>query len=146
MSKSGGVMRLTMNGENALCFLKDNMGNEVPLRVRGIESSCNVYGEIDVKVNAFYDRDLEEKMKSGNTFKISQSRMWGRELHKTQVIYNPPATIVLWADGTRTVVKCSPKDIYDPEKGLALCYMKKALGNTSRALNDVLHSEEENWE
>lgn len=141
-----GSMKMTFNDDNALCFLKDKVGIEVPLRVRGIESSCNAYGEIDVKVNAFYDRDLEEKMKSGNPFPISQSRTCGRELHKTQVIYNPPATVVLWADGTRTVVKCSPNDLYDPEKGLALCYMKKALGNTSRALNDVLHSEEENWE
>ena len=140
-----GHMRLAMNDENALCFLKDNTGNEVPLRVRGIESSCNIFGEIDVRVNAYYDRELEEQMKVGNPFPIQQSRMWGKELHKTQVIYNPPATIVLWADGTRTVVKCDPLDTYDQEKGLALCYMKKALGNTSRALNDVLHSEEENW-
>lgn len=141
-----GFMKMKVRDDNALCFLKDNMGNEVPLRVRGIESSYNDLGVIDVKVSAFYDRDLEDQMKSGNPFPISQSRKWGRELHKTQVIYNPPATIVLWADGTRTVVKCDPKDVYDPEKGLALCYMKKALGNTSRALNDVLHSEEENWE
>ena len=59
-----------------------------------------------------------------------------------KVIYNDPATIVLWADGTKTVVKCDPKDKYDKTKGLALCFMKKALGNTSRALNDILHKEE----
>lgn len=141
-----GSTRMTFNDDNALCFLKDKVGIEVPFRVRGIESSCNEYGEINVRINAYYDRDLEEKMKTGNPFPIEKSHLFGRELQKTQVIYNPPATIVLWADGTRTVVKCSPRDIYDPEKGLALCYMKKAMGNTSRALNDVLHSEEENWE
>lgn len=58
-----------------------------------------------------------------------------------QVIFNPPATIVLWSDGTKTVVRCGERDKYDKEKGLALCFMKKALGNTSRALNDVLHAE-----
>ena len=46
-----------------------------------------------------------------------------------RVIFNPPATIVLWKDGTKTVVKCSEDDEYSREMGLALCYMKKALGN-----------------
>lgn len=56
-----------------------------------------------------------------------------------KAIFNDPATIVLWGDGTKTVVKCQEGDAYDSEKGLALCYMKKYLGNTSRALNDALH-------
>lgn len=54
-------------------------------------------------------------------------------------IFNPPATICYWNDGTRTVVKCQEGDIYSPEAGLALCYMKKILGNTSRDLNKELH-------
>ena len=55
-----------------------------------------------------------------------------------QVIFNPPATVVLWADGTKTVVKCDPDDEFDQMTGVALCYMKKALGNTSRELNKAL--------
>ena len=35
------------------------------------------------------------------------------------VIFNPPATVVYWTDGTKTVVKCNENDIFDPEKGLA---------------------------
>lgn len=46
-----------------------------------------------------------------------------------QVIFNDPATIIYWTDGTRTVVKCQDGDIYDPEKGLAMAISKKALGN-----------------
>lgn len=46
-----------------------------------------------------------------------------------RVIFNDPATIVKWKDGTKTVVKCQEGDVYDPEKGLALCIAKKALGN-----------------
>ena len=61
-----------------------------------------------------------------------------------KVIYNDPATIIFWADGTKTVVQCQPEDEYDPEKGLALAIAKKALGNTSRKLNDVLHKWENN--
>ena len=45
------------------------------------------------------------------------------------VIFNDPATIVLWGDGTKTVVKCQEGDDYSKETGLALCIAKKALGN-----------------
>ena len=46
------------------------------------------------------------------------------------VIFNPPATIVLWADGTKTVVKCQEdKDEYSKEVGLAMCICKKVYGN-----------------
>lgn len=44
---------------------------------------------------------------------------------------NGPATIVFWADGTKTVVKCGPDDSYDVEKAVAMCFMKKALGSRS---------------
>lgn len=55
-----------------------------------------------------------------------------------KVIFNNPATIVLWEDGTKTVVMCQKGDKYNKEMGVALCVAKKALGNTSRKLNDVL--------
>lgn len=45
------------------------------------------------------------------------------------VIFNAPATIVFWSDDTKTIVKCGEGEKYDPEKGLALCIAKKALGN-----------------
>ena len=48
-----------------------------------------------------------------------------------KVIFNNPATIVFWFDGTKTVVKCEG-DIYDKEKGLAMAIAKRALGNTGR--------------
>lgn len=46
-----------------------------------------------------------------------------------RVIFNDPATIVIWNDGTKTVVKCQEGDTYDAEKGLALCISKKYFGN-----------------
>lgn len=46
-----------------------------------------------------------------------------------QVIYNKPATIIFWMDGTKTVVKCKEDEAYDKEKGFAMAFMKKALGN-----------------
>lgn len=46
----------------------------------------------------------------------------------TKVIFNNPATIVLWSDGTKTVVKCDERDDFDPEKGLAMAICKKHFG------------------
>lgn len=48
------------------------------------------------------------------------------------VIFNPPATIVLWADNTKTVVRCHKDDTYNPEYGFMMCCTKKLFGNTSK--------------
>lgn len=53
------------------------------------------------------------------------------------VIFNDPATIVFWSDGTKTVVKAQDGDIFDPEKGLALAISKKALGNKGNYCNEL---------
>lgn len=51
------------------------------------------------------------------------------------VIFNRPATIVFWADNTKTVVKCGENDVYDPEKGLAMAIVKKVYGNKGNYYN-----------
>lgn len=48
------------------------------------------------------------------------------------VIFNKPATIVKWKDGTKTVVKCNSNDIYNPETGLAMCIVKRANANKGK--------------
>lgn len=63
-----------------------------------------------------------------------------------KVIFNPPATIVYWEDGEKTVVRCDKDDTYNREMGIALCIAKKALNNSSRKLNDALALAEEKKE
>ena len=78
-----------------------------------------------------------------NTMTIERSRrIFAREDKKVdfnikKVIFNNPATIVYWKDGTKTVVKCGKDDTFDAEKGLALCFMKKALGNKGNFNNTI---------
>lgn len=48
------------------------------------------------------------------------------------VIFNEPATIVLWSDGTKTVVKTQEGESYDPEKGMAMAFSKKLMGDNKR--------------
>lgn len=45
------------------------------------------------------------------------------------VIFNGPATIVIWSDNTKTVVKAQDGEKIDYEKGLAMAISKKFLGN-----------------
>lgn len=52
------------------------------------------------------------------------------------VIFNEPATIVFWNDGTKTVVKCQNNDVYSKETGLAMAICKKFFGNNGK-YNDV---------
>ena len=47
-----------------------------------------------------------------------------------KVIYNNPAVIVIWEDGTKTISKCDSQDDYSKETGLLWCIAKKCLGNT----------------
>lgn len=46
-----------------------------------------------------------------------------------RVIFNGPATIILWANGEKTIVKCQNGDTYDREKGFAMAFMKYVCGN-----------------
>ena len=48
-----------------------------------------------------------------------------------RVIFNDPATIIYWKDGSKTVVKRSEDDIWDPEKGFCMAVIKKLYGRTS---------------
>ena len=54
-----------------------------------------------------------------------------------QVIFHDPATIVFWHDGSKTVVKAQNGELYDKEKGLAMCICKKVLGNKGNYNNEM---------
>ena len=58
---------------------------------------------------------------------MKSEKLWSIIPEVKEVIFAPPATIVYWNDGTRTVVKCSDDDYFNEEIGFALCFMKKIL-------------------
>ena len=69
---------------------------------------------------------LTPEVALGN-FKPSFMKCWVKK-----VVINKPATIVIWKDGTKTVCKCSEGDTFDPQVGVAMCFMKKMFGNPSQ--------------
>lgn len=52
-----------------------------------------------------------------------------------KVIFNNPATIVIWSDNTKTIVKTQNGEPYDKEKGLAMAITKKFFGNEGNYYN-----------
>ena len=79
--------------------------------------------QIDVK--KYCDEDIEQ----------TKNLYYGLSLTIKDVIFNPPATIVFWMDGTKTVVKDQGEVFYDPEKGMAMAVAKKAFGNQGNYYN-----------
>lgn len=62
-----------------------------------------------------------------------------KPLEITNVIFNNPATIVFWSDGTKTVVQARADEEYDPEKGMAMAISKKMLGGKRDYYHTFLH-------
>lgn len=58
-----------------------------------------------------------------------------------KVIFNKPATIVFWEDGTKTVVKCSEDDEYSEYFGFLAALAKKIYGNNSEVQKIVKKAE-----
>lgn len=49
-------------------------------------------------------------------------------LDAERVIFNPPATIVYWKDGSKTIVRCS-NDEFSEEFGFAMACVRKLYGS-----------------
>lgn len=50
-----------------------------------------------------------------------------------RVIHNPPATIVIWEDNTKTVAMCGDNDKYDEYFGFCVALAKRVYGTFRRA-------------
>ena len=90
--------------------------------------------ECDLKTNddfldamryCYNDIETVKKFSASMEIKIDIPGMIDR------VIFNDPATIIIWKDGSKTVVKRSEDDIWDPEKGFCMAVIKKLYGCTS---------------
>ena len=46
-----------------------------------------------------------------------------------KVYFNQPYTIVIWRDGTKTIVKCAKGCKYNKYTGLTTCFLKKFMGD-----------------
>ena len=120
------------------------IGFEVLRRLKSINPNFRGPSEIDeilgIKVGKIlYHRDepsiiclLKDRVRPNLTYRLPRYNLL---TEITNVIFNDPATIVFWNDGTKTVVKAE-NETFDPEKGLAMAIAKKALGNKGNYYNE----------
>ena len=89
------------------------------------------------------DRDGNWRIRSGALYPRCEGKKTASATNTAaikNVIFAPPATIVYWSDGSKTVVKCSEKDVFDPEKGLAMAIAKRCGGNKGNYYKEI-----QNW-
>lgn len=89
------------------------------------------------------DRDGNWRIHSGALYPRCEGKKTASATNTAaikDVIFAPPATIVYWSDGSKTVVRCSEKDVFDPEKGLAMAIAKRCGGNKGSYYKEI-----QNW-
>lgn len=62
-------------------------------------------------------------------FVLGEEDMLEPKIRVKKLIFDYPATIVYWYDGTKTVVKCREGETFDKETGLAMAMCKKLIGD-----------------
>lgn len=75
---------------------------------------------------AYYESDVEATF---DAFYETMIYEVNKYFEIKKVIFNDPATIVLWKNGEKTVVKVQGDDEYDPEKGMAMAIAKHFMGD-----------------
>ena len=95
-----------------------------------IKSYCE--HDVKVNVNEMYPKLTQLAYQSY----YGAHGQYGPKLTIKKVIFNDPATVVMWTDGTKTVVKAQDEE-FDPEKGLAMAITKKALGNQGNYFDEI---------
>lgn len=91
----------------------------------GLDELADIYYRLDENYN--FRKYVEEDLEMTKSMYCKCNFDIGLKIER--VIFNPPATIIIWTDGTKSVVKCQNNEPYDAEKGFALAYLKKLLGN-----------------
>ena len=136
------------------CTLITKNGTKIPVTIDYIETTANTFpkfeghitGTARVSYRCLYDIRNDAEVDKYCYNDVIATRNFINSIYGINsshipeiknVIFNDPATIVFWEDGTKTVVKCQDGDEFDPEKGLAMAIAKKAYGNKGSYCNKL---------
>ena len=119
-------------------------GQNVDIRAYAYDIAAQIRQSLDDKIKKEIenmindvDRDVYCRLVSGLKTNDSSIYKSSADMPKIKdVIFNSPATIVFWTDGTKTVVKAQYED-FDPEKVLAMAFFKKMHGNKGRYFEEI---------
>ena len=125
-----------INGFDLESDIELNKSNRIT--INGIDvlltyDSDSIYDPLLFEIKLVYRKPILHHIYANNYLNLLSNNI--PEVKK--VIFNDPATIVYWKDGTKTVVKCQKGDDFDQEKGFAMAFLKKCWGNKGN-FNDKL--------
>lgn len=115
--------------ENWICYMAGHAKREIEYKI--MAAGISNYGLSAIK-------EKEKIMPTNNSNEFTVTLTGGLYLKPLipeieKVIFNDPATIILWKDGTKTVVKVKPGEKFDKWTGFAMAYMKKLKGDNFHA-------------
>lgn len=127
-----------------MSYFTNSLAGFKPVKVGGYVNNfygcCSEDDVVDAMKYCYNDiittRQYGRSMMTNMQLKVDIPNMIDR------VIFNDPATIIYWADGSKTVVKRSEDDEWDPEKGFCMAVIKKLYGRTSFIKNYIESDEE----
>lgn len=132
-------------------FLKEHVSYEKPsLGEHSDTSKANERKTLDAKPVESIGCYKIEKMNGGTAFftktdfdnsgtkLMTTDKFLKATFGVKKIIVRGPATIIFWEDGSKTVSVCDKDDKFDIEKGIGMCFMKKALGGSYTNVIDTL--------
>ena len=119
---------------DAITMKNDDLNtiNTSSLEVAPMTSSSIIINNEGVTIDLGGRRNGKEIMTPDVIQTIGRKIRSYRNRYKTieKVIFNDPAVIIIFKDGSKTVAKCSENDEWDPEKGFVIALLKYYLGKS----------------
>ena len=102
----------------------------ITMRPRSGKTYLTQIGSFKNKDNGF-DRVIYQMKKERKFMERGTDEM--KKLDVKKIIFSGPKTIVLWSDGTKTIVSMSKDETnFDPEAAFCAAYTKKMFGTNSK--------------
>lgn len=127
------VMNFDVCMNNALMALTENKDLEGYLNIRQEMARLKASPE-DIDYGVFCNIQNRVAPARYNNINCRSIRSMGYIPFITRIEVENPDTVVFFNDGTKSVVHCENKDKFDPERGIYLAILKKAVG-----VNNFIH-------
>lgn len=132
----------TTNDSNYTTYYWDFNGPTVKTVPDIVFTKEDTLKTIKDSLNAVYGTDCSMALDAIKTTldasHITTGKICGARMPRiNKVIFNPPATVVMWEDGTKTIVKCTEGEEFKEELGLAMAIAKRYFGNRSKFKKEV---------
>lgn len=105
--------------DTGICEKEEELRKEILSKMKPLPRDIVNYCENDVLATIKFAEKLAD---TKNFYSLNVSK----------IIFNPPATIVFWEDGTKTVVKCSAEDEFSEYYGFLVALGKKVYESNSQ--------------